>query len=46
LSFTPQAGGLSVDAPSSSTKAPPGWYMMFVVDNTGVPSVASWIQVS
>ncbi|HEX9116047.1 MAG TPA: galactose oxidase-like domain-containing protein [Anaerolineae bacterium] len=23
--------------------APPGWYMLFITDNTGVPSVASWV---
>jgi hypothetical protein len=25
--------------------APPGWYMLFLVDNAGVPSVASWLQL-
>jgi hypothetical protein len=26
--------------------APPGWYMLFVVNADGVPSVASWVHVS
>ena len=26
--------------------APPGWYMLFVVNANGVPSVARWIHVS
>ena len=26
--------------------APPGWYMLFVVNANGVPSVAKWIHVS
>jgi hypothetical protein len=26
--------------------APPGWYMLFVVNAAGVPSVASWVHVS
>lgn len=26
--------------------APPGWYMLFLVDNNGVPSVAAWIQLT
>ena len=46
LSFAAQTGDLSVDAPSSSVKAPPGWYMMFLVDDTGVPSIASWVRVA
>lgn len=25
--------------------APPGWYMLFLVDNDGVPSVATWIHL-
>ncbi|MGX6600614.1 galactose oxidase-like domain-containing protein [Micromonosporaceae bacterium Da 78-11] len=25
--------------------APPGWYMLFLVDDQGVPSVARWIRV-
>lgn len=25
--------------------APPGWYMLFIVDNQGIPSVARWVQV-
>jgi hypothetical protein len=26
--------------------APPGWYMLFVVNASGVPSVAAWVHVS
>jgi len=25
--------------------APPGWYMLFIVDDAGVPSVASWVKI-
>ena len=46
LSFAAQSGNLSVDAPSSSVEAPPGWYMMFLVDDTGIPSIASWVRVA
>ncbi len=46
LSFAAQTGDLSVDAPPSSVEAPPGWYMMFLVDATGVPSIASWVRVT
>ena len=27
------------------TLAPPGWYMLFLVDGAGVPSIASCIQL-
>lgn len=46
LAFSAGAGGLEVGAPASSTHAPPGWYMMFLVDDQGVPSVASWVRVA
>lgn len=26
--------------------APPGWYMLFIVDKNGVPSVAKWVHLS
>lgn len=25
--------------------APPGWYMMFLISNTGKPSVAKWVRL-
>jgi hypothetical protein len=25
--------------------APPGWYMLFITDNNGVPSVAQWVHL-
>lgn len=34
---------LSVTAPPSGVAAPPGYYMMFVV-NGGIPSEAEWVQ--
>jgi hypothetical protein len=37
---------VNVTAPPSPTVAPPGWYMLFLVDNGGVPSVATWIHVA
>ena len=44
--FTTSAGTLSVTSPPNANHAPPGWYMLFLVNSTGVPSVASWVQVS
>ena len=47
LSFTTGASGsLSVTAPANSNIAPPGYYMLFLVNQAGTPSLASWVQVS
>jgi hypothetical protein len=39
LSFTVVTGGLSIDIPASRTVATPGPYMLFLVNQKGVPSV-------
>ena len=26
--------------------APPGWYMLFITDTNGVPSIAKWVRLS
>lgn len=46
LAFTPVAGGIQVTAPSNPHVAPPGPYMLFLMSDQGVPSVASVIQIS
>jgi len=45
LTFQQATGGLTVQAPSSSNLAPPGYYMLFIVNSNGVPSVASIVKV-
>ena len=40
------ATSLRARAPSNINVAPPGWYMLFLVDTSGVPSVAEWIHVN
>ena len=45
LSFTQTTGGLTVTAPANGNLAPPGYYMLFVVNSSGVPSIASFVQV-
>ena len=45
LTFSAGGGALQVQAPASANLAPPGFYMLFIVDTTGVPSVASWLRV-
>jgi hypothetical protein len=38
-------GSVIVDAPPNANVAPTGRYMLFVVDETGTPSIARWVQV-
>lgn len=45
VSFTTTTGGLSVTAPSDGNVAPPGYYMLFLVNANGAPSVAKFVQV-
>jgi galactose oxidase len=45
LSFTADATGLTVTAPSSSNRAPPGHYMLFILNGNNVPSVAKIIRI-
>jgi len=44
LSFTAGSGSLSIVAPANANLAPPGNYMLFIVDTTGVPSVAAIVN--
>jgi hypothetical protein len=39
-------GTVTAAVPHNRNIAPPGWYMLFLVDNSGVPSVASWIRLA
>jgi len=45
LSFSQASGGLNVTAPPSANLAPAGSYMLFLLNGSGVPSVASIIRV-
>jgi hypothetical protein len=46
LPFTASSGALTVTAPPNGNIAPPGYYMMFLLNNSGVPSLASFLQVA
>ncbi len=46
LSFTRGAGVLKVNAPSDRIKAQPGHFMLFILNEAGVPSMASIVQLS
>ncbi len=45
LNFSPVSGGLSVTLPASRNIAPPGPYMLFLVNGNGVPSVARIVRL-
>jgi hypothetical protein len=45
LSFTAGTGTLNATAPANPNVAPPGVYMLFVIDANGVPSVARMVRV-
>ncbi|HJQ99691.1 MAG TPA: Ig-like domain-containing protein, partial [Candidatus Polarisedimenticolaceae bacterium] len=45
LPFTADAGELSISTPANGNLAPPGYYMLFLVNGTGVPSVGSIVRV-
>jgi galactose oxidase len=45
LGFTADATGLTVTAPGSSNRAPPGHYMVFILDGNNVPSVAKIVRI-
>jgi hypothetical protein len=44
LNFTKGSGSLTVTAPANGNLAPPGQYMLFVLNASGVPSVASIVR--
>jgi hypothetical protein len=45
LSFTAGATSLTATAPANANVAPPGIYMLFIIDGNGVPSIARMVSV-
>src|SRR5207344_2209074 len=45
LTFTQGSGGLNVQAPADANLAPPGYYMLFIVNSNGVPSIAPMVRL-
>src|SRR5262249_42488544 len=43
--FVVGAGTLAVTSPPDGNVAPPGWYMLFIVNSGRVPSIARWIRL-
>jgi hypothetical protein len=44
LSFQQGSGTLTVAAPANANLAPPGYYMLFIINSAGVPSVAPFVH--
>jgi len=45
LSFTTGTGVLNVTGPPNGNIAPPGYYMLFLLNSAGVPSVAAFVRL-
>ncbi|MFI5935590.1 galactose oxidase-like domain-containing protein [Actinoplanes sp. NPDC051494] len=47
LDITPKGGEtLGLTVPKTRGLVPSGWYMLFLMDDKGIPSVARWVQVA
>ncbi|MFE7193849.1 galactose oxidase-like domain-containing protein [Kitasatospora sp. NPDC057541] len=47
LRLSSRAGSrLEFQAPPDAKAAPPGWYLLYLLNDQGVPSVAKWIQLT
>jgi Galactose oxidase-like, Early set domain len=44
LAFSISSGSLTITAPANANLAPPGNYMLFLVDTNGIPSVATVVH--
>ncbi len=45
VTFQQTTGGLTVTAPANGYLAPPGYYLLFILNASGVPSVAPFVQL-
>ena len=45
LTFTAVAGGLDIQVPTNPNIAPPGYYMLFILDRNKIPSVSKFVHV-
>jgi hypothetical protein len=45
VSMTQDGSTVRAEVPTDRDLLPPGWYMMFAVNASGVPSVAQWVHV-
>jgi hypothetical protein len=45
LAFQNVGGSLTVQAPANANLAPPGYYMLFIMNTNGVPSIAPFVKL-
>ena len=45
LTFTRGSGSIKVTTPSDGRRAPPGYYLLFVLNRNGVPSTGTFVRV-
>ncbi len=45
LTVAQRSGGVTLTAPASAELATPGYYMLFLLNGQGVPSVAKWVKL-
>ncbi len=45
LGIIQQGDAITVSLPAEAELVPPGYYMLFVNNDAGVPSVARWVYV-
>jgi hypothetical protein len=45
LKVTRRNGCVDLVAPPNANVAPPGWYMLFLLNSAGVPSEAKWVKL-
>jgi hypothetical protein len=46
LPITVEGGAITATVPASAALVPPGYYMLFIVDSQGVPSIAEFVRVT
>ena len=46
LGFTAGNGTLTLTSPPNANIAPPGYYMLFLINRAGVPSQAAWVRLA
>ena len=46
LSYSVGGGALNATSPANANIAPPGFYMLFLIDSNGVPSVSKMVKVT
>ncbi|MGE3241206.1 MAG: galactose oxidase-like domain-containing protein [Pirellulales bacterium] len=46
LDFSISDGGVNIQLPANQNEAPVGYYMLFLVNDQGTPSIAEWIRAT